>query len=71
MSFDQIGNRADFQAMLPGEGDQVGQTGHGAVIIHDLTDYTGGFAITETRQINRCAVSWKHRSQAASAVSSV
>src|SRR5690606_19254880 len=35
---DQVGDGADFEAVLFGEDLQVGTAGHGAVVIHDLDD---------------------------------
>ena len=32
------GDGADFEPMLPGEPDQLGQAGHGAVVAHDFAD---------------------------------
>jgi hypothetical protein len=39
--FDQAGDGADLQAMLGCEQLQVGQAGHGAVVLHDLADHGG------------------------------
>ena len=38
---DEVGNRADFEIVQLGEGDQFGKAGHGAVFIHDFADHTG------------------------------
>jgi hypothetical protein len=35
---DQVGDGADLEAVFAGEGDQLGQAGHGAVVVHDLAD---------------------------------
>ena len=36
---DEVGDRADFQAMLLGERDQVGQSRHRTVVAQDLADH--------------------------------
>ena len=36
---DQIGDGGDLEPMTLGEGNEVGQTRHGAVIVHDLADH--------------------------------
>ena len=36
---DQIGDRTELEIVPLGEGDQVRQTGHGAVVVHDLADH--------------------------------
>ena len=33
---DEVGDGADLQPVLAAEGDQLGQSGHGAVVVHDL-----------------------------------
>ena len=38
---DQVGDRADLQAVQLGERHQVRQPGHGAVVVHDLADHAG------------------------------
>ena len=46
----EVGDGADFQAMLGGKHQQVGQAGHGAVVIHDLANHGGGRAAGQGRQ---------------------
>src|SRR5690606_20223582 len=48
---DQVGNGADLQAMLLGEGFQFGAAGHAAVLVHDFADYPGLAKATHARQI--------------------
>jgi hypothetical protein len=38
---DQVGDGADLQAVLGGKNLQIGQAGHGAVIIHDFANHGG------------------------------
>ncbi len=39
---DQVRDGAELDVMALGEGDQIRQAGHGAVIVHDLADHAGG-----------------------------
>ena len=39
---DEIGDGAELEVVALGEGDEVGQAGHCAVIVHDLADHAGG-----------------------------
>jgi len=49
---DQVGDRDQEQVMLVTEFDQLGQTGHGAIVIHDFTDGAGGFEAGQTGQVD-------------------
>ena len=49
---DQVGDRADFQAVLPGEFQQLRQPRHCAVVVHDFADDADGAAAREARQIH-------------------
>ena len=44
---------ADLQPVALGEGDQVGQPRHGAVVVHDLADHARGVEPGEAREIDR------------------
>src|SRR5260221_7616426 len=48
----EIGDGDHQQIMLLAESDQVRQTSHGAVVIDDLADHSGGLQAGETRQID-------------------
>jgi len=50
---DQIGNGADLEFMLGGKVHQLAQTGHGAIIIHDLADHAGGVQPRKAGNIHR------------------
>ena len=49
--FDQIGNRADFQAVFARKNFQVGQARHAAVVVHDFADHRGRRQARHHRQI--------------------
>ena len=49
---DQIRNGAKLQPMMLREGHQIRHARHGAVIIHDLADHTGGIEPRKTREIH-------------------
>ena len=49
---DQVGNGGDLQPMTLGEGDEIGQPGHGAVVVHDLADDAGGVETGQPREID-------------------
>ena len=49
---DQVGDGADLQPMPLGEGDQIRQPRHGAVVVHDLADHAGGVKPGEPRDID-------------------
>ena len=42
----------DLQPVALGEGDQVGQPRHGAVVVHDLADHAGGIEPGKPRDID-------------------
>ena len=48
---DQVGNRADFQAMLLGKHQQVRQARHGAVVLHDFANHGSGRQAGHGRQV--------------------
>ncbi len=48
---DEVGDGADLQAVLGGELLQVGQAGHGAVVLHDLADDGGRAAAGHGGQV--------------------
>ena len=52
--FDEIGDGSDPETVLAGEGDQVRQPCHGAVIPQDFTDHAGGFEAAQARQVHPC-----------------
>ena len=59
---DQVGNRADLQAMRGGEHLQIRQTGHGAVVVHDLADHGGRRTAGHACQVaTRCGVAGAHQ----------
>ena len=47
----QVGDGADFQAVFLPEFDQVGQSGHAAVVFHDFADHRGGREAGQCGQI--------------------
>ena len=49
--FDQVGDRADLDAVLGRKQLQVGQAGHGAVVLHHLADHGGGAAAGHGGQV--------------------
>ncbi len=52
-----IGNQfrdgADFQAVFLGKRNQVRQTRHGSVVVHDLADHAGGVQACEAGNVGR------------------
>ena len=52
--FDQIGNGANFQAVLGSKQLQIGQTGHGAIVFHDFANHSRGGATSHTGQVATC-----------------
>ena len=50
---DQIGNGAKLQPMMLRKSHQIRHARHGAVIIHDLTNHTGGIEPRQPREIHR------------------
>ena len=48
---DQVGDRADLEPMLRGEGLEIRAARHRAVVVHDLDDHRGGLEAGEARQI--------------------
>ncbi len=50
---DQVGDRAELEVVALREGDQIGQAGHRAVVIHDLADDAGRVQPGEARDIDR------------------
>jgi hypothetical protein len=48
---DQVGDGAYLQAVLGREQQQVGQAGHGAVVLHDLADHGGRRAAGHAGQV--------------------
>ena len=49
---DQVGDGSDLDAVQLGEGDQVRQPGHGAVVLHDLADHAGGVEPGQPRDVD-------------------
>mmetsp|Transcript_23300 Transcript_23300/g.40376 ORF Transcript_23300/g.40376 Transcript_23300/m.40376 type:complete len:285 (+) Transcript_23300:493-1347(+) len=49
----QIADRADLHIVLFGKRHQLGQTRHGAVIIHDLTDHRAWMTTRQTGNVHR------------------
>jgi hypothetical protein len=50
---DQIGDRAQDQVVLGGEGLELGHPRHLAIVLHDLADHAGRLAPGQPRQIDR------------------
>jgi hypothetical protein len=50
---DEVGDRADLEAVQLGEGHEVRQAGHGAIWLHDLADHRRRGATGQARQIHR------------------
>ena len=50
---DQIGDLGDLEAVALGEGDQIRQARHGAVVVHDLADHAGRVEPGEPRDVDR------------------
>ena len=48
---DQVGDGADLEAMLGRKQLQIGQAGHGAVVLHDLADHRCGAAACHGGQV--------------------
>ena len=49
--FDQVGDGANFQAMLGCKQLQIGQAGHGAVVLHDFANHAAGVATGHAGQV--------------------
>ena len=59
---DQVGNGANFQAMLGREQLQIRQAGHGAIVLHDLADHAAGVATGHAGQVaTRLGVARAHQ----------
>jgi hypothetical protein len=50
---DQIGDGHDLESVPSREGDEVRHPRHGAVVVHDLADHTGGLQARQPGQIHR------------------
>lgn len=50
---DEFGDRDNLEIMLLAEGEQFRDTGHGPVLVHDLTDHGRRFQARQTGQIDR------------------
>jgi hypothetical protein len=50
---DQVGDGADLQAMELGEGHEVRQPRHGAVVLHDLADHAGRVQARHAADVDR------------------
>ena len=50
---DQVRDRADLQPVPLGEGDEVGQPRHAAVVVHHLADHARGVEAGEPRDVDR------------------
>ena len=50
---DEVGDGADLQPVALGDGDEVGQPRHGAVLVHDLADHARGVQPGEPRDVDR------------------
>ena len=50
---DEVGDRADLDAVALGEGDEVGEAGHRPVLVHDLADHAGGVEAGEAGDVDR------------------
>ena len=62
---DQIGNGADLQAVFGSKQLEVGQPGHGAVVLHDFADHGAGVAAGHGRQVaTRFGVAGAHENAA-------
>ena len=48
----KIADGADLQAMQAREGNEIGQAGHGAIIVHDLTDHARRVEPGEARDVH-------------------
>ena len=51
---DQVADRADLQVVALREGDEIGQTRHGAVFVHDLADHARGVEAGKAGDVDRC-----------------
>ena len=49
---DEALDRADAQAVFAGEGDEVGQAGHGAILADDFATDAGGLEAGEAREVD-------------------
>src|SRR5690606_23870046 len=49
---DEILDADQRQPVLPGEGDQFGKPGHGAVVVSDFADHAGGSPARKAREID-------------------
>ena len=49
---DEIGDGGDLEPVTLGEGDEVGQPRHGAVVVHDLADHAGGIKSGKPRDVD-------------------
>ena len=50
---DQVGHSDYLEPVLGREYLQIGHAGHGAVVLHDLTDHSGGGKAGQTGQVHR------------------
>jgi hypothetical protein len=50
---DQVADRADLEAVALGKGDQVVESRHGPVILHDLADHAGRIEAREPGHVDR------------------
>ena len=50
---DQVGDGAELEVMVLGEGDEVRQPRHGAVVVHDLADHGGRVQAGHAGDIDR------------------
>ena len=51
---DDVGDGDDLEVVLGGEGLQLGQPGHGAIVGHDLTDHPGGIELGQVGKVYGC-----------------
>ena len=59
---DQVGDGANLQAMLGCKQLQIGQAGHGAVVLHDFADHAAGVATGHAGQVaTRFGVAGAHQ----------
>ena len=49
---DEIGDGGDLEPVTLGEGDEVRQARHGAVVVHDLADHAGRIKSGKTRDVD-------------------
>ena len=50
---DEVGDGADLQAVMLGEGHEIGQPGHGPVLVHDLADHAGRIETGQAADVDR------------------